>query len=109
MFRNPSETVGHWFIPASDGKMYVIGSLEEEEPVYFWQPRDYIGFYSNTVAYQTLEASTFVGKKLVADCFEEAGKGLRANESLSFGDSTSRCFFTTVATMAIMSDTLVWK
>ncbi|KAK8693481.1 hypothetical protein V6N13_071064 [Hibiscus sabdariffa] len=35
------------------------------------------------------ESSTLVGKKLAADCLEESGKGLRPNESLSFGNSTS--------------------
>ncbi|KAK8580923.1 hypothetical protein V6N12_071172 [Hibiscus sabdariffa] len=73
--------------------MYVIGSLEEEEPIYFQQPKDYIGLYSNTTAYQTLKSSTLVGKRLTTDCLEETSKGLRANESLSFGDSTSWCFF----------------
>ncbi|KAK8505110.1 hypothetical protein V6N11_053640 [Hibiscus sabdariffa] len=63
--QNPSETVDHWFIPASDGKMYAIRSLEEEELVHFRQPKDYIGFYFDIVAYQTLESSTLVGKKPV--------------------------------------------
>ncbi|KAK8580924.1 hypothetical protein V6N13_143980 [Hibiscus sabdariffa] len=90
--------------------MYVIGGLEEEEPIYFQQPKDYIGLYSNTTAYQTLKSSTLVGKRLTTDCLEETSKDLRANESLSFGDSTSRCFFfPAVAAMPIMSATLVWK
>ncbi|KAL4360670.1 hypothetical protein GQ457_04G031630 [Hibiscus cannabinus] len=50
-FRNPSKIVSHWFIPASDGKMYVIGSLEEEELVHSRQPKDYIRFYFDIVVY----------------------------------------------------------
>ncbi|KAK8577995.1 hypothetical protein V6N13_076669 [Hibiscus sabdariffa] len=59
--RNPSENMGHWFTPASDGKMHVIGSLEEKEPVHFRKPKDYLGFYSHTTAYQTLDSSTLGG------------------------------------------------
>ncbi|KAK8508053.1 hypothetical protein V6N13_055510 [Hibiscus sabdariffa] len=58
--------------------MHVIKSLENEEPVHFRQPKDYIGFYSHTTAYQTLDSSTLGGKKLAADCLEEATTSLAA-------------------------------
>ncbi|KAK8627613.1 hypothetical protein V6N13_135221 [Hibiscus sabdariffa] len=46
---------------------------------------------------------------LADDCLKEAGKGLRANESLAFENSTVMCLFPAVGAMPIMSDIFVWK
>ncbi|KAK8502388.1 hypothetical protein V6N12_046174 [Hibiscus sabdariffa] len=103
-----SNTVGYWVILAPDGKMFVTRSLEEED-TYLWVNGKKVFVYYEADVHQTLESSTLVGKMLAGDCLKEAGKGLRANESLAFENSTVTCLFSTVGAMPIMSDTFVWK
>ncbi|KAK8620290.1 hypothetical protein V6N13_066770 [Hibiscus sabdariffa] len=103
-----SKTVGYWVILAPDGNMFVPGSLEEED-TYLWMNDKKVLVYYEADVHQTLESSTLVGKMLADDCLKEAGKGLRANESLAFENSTVTCFFPAVGAMPIMSDTFVWK